>query len=143
MVGWIAMCEVLVRVADKISDDPYMDAKLLKAGDVVVIQRDGGPWGTEDLTSPAWRIIKFTAISVSTASAFLGPEIDTDPANPNRMLRRRAFALDLTNAMLPADFRAWLNDVSRAAPTRTVALTVAQLLALKKSKTPLADPNVI
>ncbi len=137
------MCEALIRVVDKVNSDPYLDCKCLKRGDIIAVVEDGWPWGKEELSNPDWRIVKFTSISVSAVMAFLGPEIDTDAAHPSRMLRRRAFSFDLSSTSLPQAFRNWLADSTRAAPTRTVLLTGAQLLALKVAKTPLVDPNVI
>lgn len=131
------MCEVLLRVVDKVNEDPYLDAKLLKRGDVVVIVEDGHAWGREELANPDWRIVKLPNVTSSVASAFLGDEKDTDPTKPSRVLRRRAFRLDWQT--LPAAVLAWLADDTRAVPTRTVNISAAQLLALKVSKTPLAD----
>jgi hypothetical protein len=137
------MSEILVRVHNKVQPDPYLACKLFERGDVVVICTDGWVWSDEELTNPDWRIIKLPNVAVSQAEAFLGQELDTDPANPSRMLRRRAFLLDIDFADLPVAFKNWLRDDTRATPTRTVNYTPAQFLALKVAKTPLIDPNVI
>lgn len=138
------MCEVLLRVADKVNaTDPYADAKCLKRGDIVVVCVDDWPWGSDELAHPFWRVLKLPNISVQQVETFLGPEYDDDPANPSRVLRRRAFMVDLGSATIPAGLRAWLLDDTRAAPTRTANFTATQFLALKKGKTRLPDPNVI
>lgn len=138
------MCEMLLRVVDKINlNDPYLDVKCLKRGDVVVICDDGWEWGSEDLRNPAWRILKLPNVSKSMAEAFLGPELDTDPANPSRMLQRRAFKFDVDNASLPLPIKAWLADVSRANPSFTAGLSAAQLLSFRAAKPRKQDPNVL
>ncbi len=136
------MSEVLIRVVDKVNADPYLDAQCLKRGDVVAIMPDGHAWGNEELRNPEWRILKMPNVPFDTVKAFLGPELNTDPANPSRVLQRRAFRLDW--ASLPAATRNWFADDSRATPARNAAsMTAAQLLALKVAKAPLQDPNVI
>lgn len=142
--GATRMCEALIRVVDKANPgDPYKDCKLSKAGDIITVQDDGWSWGSEELQNPDWRIVKFTAVPLSQALAFLDPEADTDVAHPSRMLRRRKFGFDLTNTSLPAAFRTWLADATRAAPSRAIGLTGAQLLNYMKTRPPLVDPNVI
>ena len=136
------MCEILLRVRDKVNDaDPYLDAQCLKRGDVVVVVENGWPWSEAELTNPDWRILKLPNVSVEFAEAFLAPEVDTDPTRPSRMLRRRALRVAV-NA-LPAAVRTWLADETRAQPTRTMNVTEAQLWNLREGKTPLPDPNVI
>lgn len=137
------MCEVLLRVADKTNADPYKDAKCLKRGDVVVVCADGWAWGVDELALPFWRVLKLPNVTVVQAETFLGPEFDSDPANPSRVLRRRAVLLDMDNSTIPAGLKAWLLDDTRVAPTRIANFTPSQFLALKKSKTPLTDPAVI
>jgi hypothetical protein len=137
------MSEVLVRVRNKVQADPYLSCKLHERGDVIVVCADGWAWSAAELTNPDWRIIKLPNVTVSQVDGFLGPEFDTDPAHPSRMLRRRAFMLDIDFSDLPLAFKNWLRDDTRAAPTRTVNYTPAQFLALKVAKTPLTDPNVI
>lgn len=135
------MAELLVRVVDKVNDDPYLDVQCTKRGDVIVVQPDGWVWGAEELKNPDWRIVQAPNISVSAATAFLGPELDTDPQRPSRVLQRRAFKLDLS--LLPAKWTAWLADDSRTQAKRLFSGTGAQVLALKVAKPALADPNVI
>lgn len=135
------MAEFLVRVVDKVNSDIYLDSKCLKAGDVVVVCPDGWAWGKEELTNPDWRIVAIPAVSVTQAQAFLAPELDTDPTRPSRLLRRRAFRIDLT--LLPAAWQAWIADATRAQPIKTFSGRVAQVLALKAAKVRLVDPNAL
>jgi len=50
--------ELLLRVVDKIGATDYQDAGLTKSGDVIAIHMAPGPWGSEELTNPDWRIIR-------------------------------------------------------------------------------------
>jgi hypothetical protein len=136
------MCELLIRVRDKVNeDDPYLDAQCLKRGDVVVVVEDGWQWGRQELSNPDWRILQLPNVSVMQAQAFLGQEVNDDPAQPSRVLRRRGWAFGLGS--LPAALRAWIDDDSRKTPTRRVNLTAAQILAMRQRKQRLTDPNVI
>lgn len=135
------MCELLIRARDKVNDDPQLDAKCYKRGDVVAVVEDGWQWGRVELASPEWRILQLPNVSVEQAQAFVAEEVEDDPAQPSRMLRRRGWAFDLE--ALPAAVRAWLADDSRKTPTRRVNLTAPQILALRKRKQRLRDPDVI
>lgn len=134
------MAEMLVRVVDKISADPYLNAKLTKRGDVISVQPDGWVWGKEEQKNPDWRIVKLPGVSVTNASQFVAPEKDADPKNPSRVLQSRAARLDLDN--LPLGIAAVMADIKRRNPTARTSLTAQDLAALKISKPPLADPNV-
>lgn len=137
------MCQVLLRVVDKTNlDDPYHDCKCLKRGDIVVVVGDAHVWGREELRDPAWRILRLPNITVEQAEAFLGPELDTDPANPSRVLQRRQFKLDVDNVQMPAGLKAWLLDFTRAQPTRSINWTWAQIEPYRARKAPRQDPNV-
>lgn len=139
------MAELLLRVVDKSNpDDPYKDVKLTKRGDVIVVMPDGWAWGAEELSNPQWRILKWPALSMSAASAFLSPEIDTapQPVGDNPMLQRRGFSFDLDAAIIPAGLRTWLADDTRAAPFFTVPANIT-LAMVRKKKSPRPDPTVI
>lgn len=137
------MCELLVRVVDKTNpDDPYLDAQLTKRGDVICVQPDGWPWGTEELKNPDWRIIKLPGVNPDALAAFLSPEIDTDPTQPSKVLQRRAFKLDLDHAVL-ADAASALADGERKQATKALALTAAQIIRARVRKPARIDPNVL
>lgn len=139
------MAELLLRVADKTSADPFKDAKLTKRGDVIVALPDGWNWTEEEQRNPAWRILKWPALSLSAASVFLSPELDTEPAQlgiENPMLQRRGFGLDLDAKSLPPAFAAWLADDTRAAPFFTVPAGIT-VTTLRKKKQARTNPNVI
>lgn len=137
------MCELLIRVRDKTNDDPYLDARCLKRGDVVVVVEDGWQWEREELTNPDWRILQLPNVTVAQAVAFVGEEVDDNPEQPSRVLRRRGWSFDVDASELPASVRAWFGDDSRAVPTRRVLLSAAQILALRRAKVRLRDRNVI
>jgi hypothetical protein len=135
------MCEILVRVRSKSSDDPVLDCKLTKRGDVIVARPDGWAWGAQELANPDWRIIRLPAVPLDEAEAMLAPEPETDPQNPSRMLQRRAFRLDLDS--LPQPVRDWLADDSRQQPALAAGVTADQFRALKRRKPAVPDPAVI
>lgn len=139
------MCELLLRVTDKVNPDFYMNTKCTKRGDVVVVQPDGWVWGERELTLPFWRILKAPGASMSAGETFLAPELDTDPQNPSRTLQRRAFGFNLAHPSLPAALTAYLVDDTRAQPAYTLAQSFkdTQLLAVKVTKPPIVDPGVI
>jgi hypothetical protein len=137
------MAELLVRIADKVNSDFYMNTKCTKRGDVIVASPDGWPWGKEELSLPFYRIFKIPALPLAEAQALCAPELDTDPAHPSRTLQRRAFRLDIDNVIIPAALKAFLLDNTRANPTFTVNLTLAQIRSLKIVKPVIADPAII
>lgn len=105
------MCELLVRVVDKINEaDFYKDCQCTKRGDVITIQEDGWAWGKKELSNPDWRIIKFPGVPASEMSAFLQPELAPDPANPPKTLQRRAFKFDVDHPSLPAAIKNAIAD---------------------------------
>ena len=125
------MAEVLVRVVDKVSSDPYLDAQCTKRGDVIHVAPDGWSWGTKEIQNPDWRIVKLPNVSESDLAALLIPELHDDPQNPSRVLQRRAFKLDLDALQL---------DGGTSAATSTVSLV--EVMAMKVRKARLSDPNV-
>lgn len=125
------MCELAVMIVDRSVDDPYVDVKAYKTGDVITIQEDGWPWSAAELTNPDWRIVHLPNVSVSQAMAFVSAEPETDPQNPSRMLQRRGHRLDLTSLTLNANVRT------------TLSLNFGQLMARKVKRAERQDPNVI
>lgn len=113
------MAELLVRIVDKTNDDPYLDVRCTKRGDVITVQPDGWAWGKEELANPEWRIVKIAA-SVAECLQFLSPELPQS-ATPDRMIRKRAFKFDLEK----------------------LDAGTTDLAELKVTKSRLVDPNVI
>lgn len=139
------MAELLLRVVDKVNpDDPYKDVQLTKRGDVVTALPDGWAWSSEEQRNPHWRILKWPSLTLSAATVFLSPEIDSKPqlTGENPMLQRRGFAFDLDAPALPAALKAWLADDTRAEPFFTVPDGIT-LAMVRKKKPPRPDPTVI
>lgn len=67
------MAEILLRVVDKTNEDKALDAQCSKRGDVIVVKPDGWPWGTEELKSDFWRVVKLPGVD---------PDALTDLAMP-------------------------------------------------------------
>jgi len=133
------MCEILLRVASKVNEkDVYLDTKLTKRGDVIVVKEDGWMWGKEELTNPDWRILCLPHVTVSDASAWLAPEFDTDPTQPSKTLQRRQFRLDIDSATFDG-IRVFLDDASRTAPMVMLHDTKGAADAAVAEK--LADPK--
>lgn len=115
------MCELLVFTFDRINEEcPYQNAACLKRGDVVELREDGHPHS--DFERKFFEVIALPGVTLANASGFVAREPEVDPSNPSRMLQRRAFFLDL-DAPRPRN--------------------LAQLLALKRRRHPLPDPNVL
>ena len=131
------MCEMLVRVVDKVNEDLYLDAQCLKRGDVVVICPDGWNWSAAERKNPDWRIVQLPKVSELEASSFLGPELDEDPANPSKVLRRRAFKLDVDAVK---ELKDALKDDSRAQALQLVDIAYVDLARHKVGKVRLTDP---
>lgn len=128
--------ELLIRVADKISDDIYRNVKLTKRGHVIAVMPDGHDWGARELDNPDWRIIRITGIGAAEARALVAEEPGLEV---NRMRQCRAFKLDLDDVRLPEDARAFIADDSRKIPVFTVSLSA--LRTVRKRLEPVADPD--
>lgn len=89
--------EFLVRIVGK-SGDPE-NRRSFRAGDVVCIKPDGGPWGKAEREAPYWTIL--TANIPRVEAVLLSQnELDPDAARTNLYLRHRLKRLDLS--ALPA-----------------------------------------
>ena len=138
------MCELLIRVIDKINTkDPYLDARCTKRGDVICVQENGWNWGTEELINTDWRIVKIPSVSVDQASVFLSPEIEVDIHNPSKVLQPRGFKFDLSSATIPKAAKTFLADDSRKTPAHTLDISLIQLMLLKLTKPKLIDINIM
>jgi hypothetical protein len=138
------MAELLVFAQDQIGADIYKDTKRYKRGDVVVVCEDGWNWGLEELKNPLFRIIAIPGMSVSEASQFLAPEVDIDPRNPSKTLKRRAFKLDVD--ALGKGVTDWFADEKREQAivlADDVGLTKQALVAVKVEKGKTPDPAII
>ena len=132
------MCELLVRVVDKINSNPYLNVQLTKRGDVIAICPDGWNWGTEELAHEDWRIICLPNVPESEMASFLQPEINTDPLNPSRMLQSRAFKLDLDHPTLSPHISGKRNKSKH-----TLNINFGQVNSMKLAKPPIPDPNIL
>lgn len=135
------MSELLVRVHSKSNPlDLYKDCQLTKRGDVISACVDGWPWGKEELTNPAWRIFKIPVLPLDEALALTVPEFPQDINDQRLTLLKRIFRLDVDNALLPLDLKAYLLDDLRVAPTFTVTLPLSTVRSLKLAKQRVLDP---
>lgn len=131
------MCEILLRLTDKVNSNPILDSRLTKRGDVIAVQEDGWPWGDGEISSGEYVVIKLPNVTVSQASPFVSPELEVDPKNPSPVLQRRGFKLNI--ASIPQGV---LDKINNRVPGQGVTFnaTPAQIAALKVKKTPLPNP---
>lgn len=137
------MCELLVRVSDKVNEDFYRNCQCTKRGDIISLCPDGWNWSTSEKTVPFWRIVKLPNVTVAQATPYLRPEIATDPLNPSKTLQKRAFKLDLSNATLPAAFITFIQDNTRAQPSYTFNASAATIASIVVLKSPITDPAIL
>jgi len=129
------MCELLVRLVDKVNDDPELDLQCLKRGDVVTIQEDGWNWSERERTNPDWMIIKVPGVSISTFEYLLVPE--PDDLSDLKHLRRRWNQINLESVALPVGARMALQGGTRR--TEAVTLDRAVVSAAQRMKAPMRD----
>lgn len=87
------MAELLVRLVNNYEgDDLQMIAQSSARGDVIVAQEDGHQWGSMELASHKWVIIK-VPIPRAKALTMCTPEFGDAKTNP--YLHARSFFLDL------------------------------------------------
>ena len=101
------MCELLVRVVDKINPtSPELNAQCMKRGDVVSVCPDGWAWSAKEQAGDPWYILKFPGDpSEDALPYFEGPA--GDPPDPMAPIRTNFFNLNA-----PAVF----NEASPPAP---------------------------
>lgn len=134
------MSELLVRVVDKINEDPLLNSKCTKRGDVIVVCPDGWEWSVEERSNPNWRIIKMPDMNMDEASRLLAPELDTDPNQPSRVLQRRAFKINFI--LFPLRIR--LSTDSSVRRDETLEVKVINTAdAIMVEKTRLVERDII
>ncbi len=141
------MAELLLRVVDKTHPDPILDASQTKAGDVIVVCDDNHPWGKQELTSPAWRILRVPGPKEDYIG-LLAPE----PGDrlTNQMLQRRLFKIDVSK-MEAAESQAILSALPELDPEKAIAKRAQFLIPVKvksiddakTQKDPKANPFVL
>lgn len=127
--------ELLIRVVDRTGSDIYKDVGLTKRGHVIVVKPDGHDWAKDELTHPAWRIVRVNCTEAE-ANAMLAAEPGLET---NRMLQRRAFRLDVDHLALPPAVKLFLSDDSRQTPIAEITLN--QMRAIKTQTKPKKDPD--
>lgn len=86
--------QLLVRVVDKINQDPVLNEQLTKKGDVIAFKEDGKEWGIMELKNPEWRIIHVPNMTLEQAIALTDNEVK-DGSIEGQILRKRGMKLDL------------------------------------------------
>lgn len=137
--------DAVVLLLDKTNDDPYLDAKCFKRGDVIDFMPAGLDWReypgiVEQVKSGDWGIISIPDLTEAEADSLLASE----PGDPlmNKMLQQRFTKIDLaaiSDQKLLDDITNLSADVSTT-PATPVAQksTVLEAVVVKQ---PLKDPN--
>ena len=109
------MAELLVRVIDKVNEDPEKDVGCLKRGDVVVVCPDGWGWSEKERKNSDWRILR-VPYTVGECQDLLTPQDDGksefDPTKSKTLLRRAA-KIDLDDNKVPNEIKVSLEDDKR------------------------------
>jgi len=136
------MAEILIRVKDKINkDDFYLNLQCTKRGDVIAVCPNNHEWGSEELRSPDWRILRFPAIPEEKFHQFLSAEIDIDITQPSKTLQRRQIKFDLdTLDKIHSDFIA---DDSRKDSIFISNFTELDVASKQIVKPPIPDPVIV
>lgn len=127
--------ELLIRVVDRVSDDPVRHHQLTKCGDVIAYQPDGGPWGIEDLRNPDWRIVRVPGLAEAEARALVGEELPRGPAAHECLLRPRGMRVD------PGPLG--LDPVARERPYPDATVDADTFRPAMSLKDPLPHPDLV
>lgn len=111
------MPEMLVQVIDRASNDPLIDCRCYKAGDVIVVCPDGWGWTPEELNNPEWRIVS-VALPMAEAEAFAQDETGDQLQFPLLQIRGTSINIDA----LPAAAIVKMRGVRAGMVTVTPAL---------------------
>lgn len=134
------MCEIFLRLVSKVNTDPLLDAQCTKRGDVIVVVPDNHPWGNAELNNGECVIVKIPKVSISQASPFLSPELETDILNPNPVLQKRGWTFNINN--VPPSVLTKIQ--TRAIGEKILCdITSPQLDLLRVKKARLSNPLVL
>lgn len=121
------MCELIISVEDKTSDDPAVECKLVKRGVVVDVFEDDHDYGRMELTHPMFRILKLPGVSASFGRSFMDSEIGSHP-----FTLKWAFKIDLDHPAVTADLKTHLADHTRATSSFICDQATIQVLKTKR-----------
>ena len=137
------MCEMLVRVVDKVNtDSPELDAQCLKRGDVVVVCEDGWDWSVVEKSHSDWRIFKIPGMTVNSGNAFMSGEPGDPLTNP--LLQARGVSMNLDHSAIPENVKNNILDANRSEPFIVLPLALINTIrTIRKTKSPLINKNII
>jgi hypothetical protein len=139
MDGNKVMSEMLIRVTDKTNDNLLNQTRSTHRGYVIEIFDDKSWWGEGGLTHPEWRILR-VPIKKEFLTSFLVSEAEKNPEEPNQLLNRREFKLDLEK--FPVEMKDWLYDKSRTIPILEVDWDYEKLMSFRIPVNKTEDPDV-
>ena len=136
------MAQIVVRVRPKDeSGSPYVDRERWGRGDVIEVHPDSHVFSQREASNPDWRIIQVPGVPPRKLASFLAPDVgfgDREAERANRVLRRRAFRLDLAALKALTDDRAKLRELLTE-PTKAEL----HALSLVRAAPRLTDPAII
>jgi len=136
------MAQVVIRTrAKEESGNPYVDRHRWGRGDVIAILPDAHVLSVREASNPDWRVFQVPQVDPIRLASFLAVDTgygDREAEKANRVLRRRAFRLDLeTLEALLADNKK--SQELLADPVKAEAYAMELLTAADE----LIDPAVI
>lgn len=136
------MAQVVIRTRPKDeSGSPYVDRERWGRGDVIEVLPDGHVFSKREDENPDWRIVQVPGVDPVKLASFVAPDVgfgDKEAEKESRVLRRRAFRIDL------AALDALLNNPARRAELLTQPAKAETLvLGLVRAAPVLVDPAVI
>jgi hypothetical protein len=130
------MAEILLRIVDSVTDDPKMAERASKRGDVISVQRDGWPWGREELKSEFWRVVKMPGVDPRDLADLMEPEVLAGKDGTLTIVRKRAKQLNVDK--LESVLVTKLDDSTKTGAEKAVvaldAIEVTAVLAVRETK---------
>lgn len=89
------MAEILIKAVDANHEDPIQDLLCYKRGDIVVVKRDGWPWGKEELKAPkdggVFVRLKLPGVPVSSVEKYIEQHniIEGEGSKARSVVKRR------------------------------------------------------
>jgi hypothetical protein len=136
------MAQIVVRTKAKDeSGSPYVDRHRYGRGDVIEVLPDSHVFSAREASHSDWRIVQVPGVSPAKLSAMVARDVgygDKNAEKADRVLRRRAFRLDLAALKALTD-----NPTTLVELLTQPAKAEAYALGLIKAAPVLDDPAVI
>lgn len=118
-------------------------AALYKPFDLVTAKPDGWAWGDQEVSNPWFRIIRWSAVSLTQVQPYMStlqPVLDANGL-ATTLFQARGFFLDLSDVRIPPALWTWWQDDTRAQPIFVVpGAFVLDPVLLQKVRAAVPDP---